>query len=126
MGIKNDWMESQIEAIGQGLAAVLFGKEKLKKVFKKFEEKHQVSESQKMDDMLLDVLMGQYLKNDEFQKAEETLFSFMEKNRTQHMFMKALSFYNQLLSLDEEKLNSSGFSKEKIQQSIENLKQIYE
>ena len=126
MGIKNDWMESQIEAIGQGLAAILFGKEKLKKVFKKFEEKHQESESQKMDDMLLDVLMGQYLKSGKFLKAEETLFSFIEKNHTQHMLMKALSFYNQLLSLDEEKLNSSGFSKGKIQQSIEKLKQIYE
>ncbi len=126
MGIKKDWMERQIEDIGQGLAAVLFGKEKLKKVFERFEEKHQESESQKMNDMLLDVLMGQYLNGGEFQKAEETLFLLIENNQTPHMLMKALSFYNQLLNLDKEKLKLNGFSEEKIQQRIEKLKQIYE
>ena len=41
------------------------------------------------------------------------------------MLMTALTFYNQLSDLDDEKMKSSGFSKEKITQRIEKLKQVY-
>lgn len=122
MSIKQDWLERQIEAIGQGFAALLFGKNRVKKVFERFEEEHQEVKNQKMDEMLLDVLINQHLNEGEFLKAEETLFSFIE---TPHMLMTALSFYNQLYGLDDDKLKLSGFSKEKIAQKIEKLKQIY-
>lgn len=125
MSIKQDWLERQIEAIGQGFAALLFGKNRVKKVFERFEEEHQEVKNQKMDEMLLDVLINQHLNEGEFLKAEETLFSFIEKEQTPHMLMTALSFYNQLSDLDDNKLKSSGFSKEKITQRIEKLKQIY-
>lgn len=125
MSIKQDWLERQIEAIGQGFATLLFGKNRVKKVFERFEEEHQEVKNQKMNEMLLDVLINQYLNEGEFSKAEKTLFSFIEKEQTPHMLMTALAFYNQLYGLDDDKLKSSGFSKEKIAQKIEKLKQIY-
>ena len=125
MSIKQDWLERQIEAIGQGFATLLFGKNRVKKVFERFEEEHQEVKNQKMNEMLLDVLINQYLNEGEFSKAEKTLFSFIEKEQTPHMLMTALAFYNQLYGLDDDKLKSSGFSKEKIAQKIEKLNQIY-
>lgn len=125
MSIKQDWLERQIEAIGQGFATLLFGKNRVKKVFERFEEEHQEVKNQKMNEMLLDVLINQYLNEGEFSKVEKTLFSFIEKEQTPHMLMTALAFYNQLYGLDDDKLKLSGFSKEKIAQKIEKLKQIY-
>ena len=125
MGIKQDWFERQIEAIGQGLAALLFGKDKVEKVFEEFREVRRTNDSYKTDEILLDVLINQHVKKGEFLEAEETLFSFMEREHTLNMFITAMNFYNQLLCLGEDKLKESGFSKEKIAQSIEKLKQIY-
>ena len=126
MSIKQDWMERQLESIGQGLAVVLFGKDKVKKVFKRFEDQNQDTTDQKMEEMLLNVLINQSFKDGEFLKAEKTLFSFIEKNQTLYAFTTALSFYNRLLDLPDDKLELNGLSKEKINQSIEKLKEIYE
>lgn len=125
MGIKQDWLERQIEEIGDTLAAILFGKDRLKKTYEKFKENKQENQNEEMNDMVMDVLVDSYVKKGELAKAEETLFSFAEIQRSSHALTSAILFYNKLLALDEEKLNSSGFSKEKINQSIEKLKQIY-
>lgn len=39
MNIKQDWFERQIEAIARTLAALLFGKDRVIKVFEEFEGK---------------------------------------------------------------------------------------
>lgn len=125
MNIKHDWFERQIEAIARTLAALLFGRDKVQKVFEEFEEKDGPDTTQKLDEMLLGVLINRYVRECKFLEAEKTLFSFLEKEKTLNMFMTAMSFYNRLLDLDDEKLKSGGFSKEKISQSMEKLKQIY-
>lgn len=125
MGIKQDWMERQIEAMGDTMAAVLFGKKRLKKVFDEFAENNQEDKNQEIDQIVMDVLVNSYVKKGDFTKAEETLFSFAESQKTLHVFMSALLFYNKLLCMDDEKLNLYGFSKEKINQSIERLRGLY-
>ena len=125
MGIKQDWMERQIEAMGDTMAAVLFGKKRLKKVFDEFAENNQEDKNQEIDQIVMDVLVNSYVKKGDFTKAEETLFSFAGNQKTLHVFMSALLFYNKLLCMDDEKLNSYGFSKEKINQSIEKLRNLY-
>ena len=125
MGIKQDWMERQIEAMGDTMAAVLFGKKRLKKVFDEFAENNQEDKNQEIDQIVMDVLVNSYVKKGDFTKAEETLFSFAENQKTLHVFTSALLFYNKLLCMDDEKLNSYGFSKEKINQSIEKLRNLY-
>ena len=125
MGIKNDWLEKQIEEIGNTTAAVLFGKDKFKKTYEKLKENNQKNKNEEMNDMVMNVLVDSYVKNGELAKAEETLFSFAENQKTAHILTSAIFFYNKLLALNEEKLNESGFSKERINQGIEKLKQLY-
>ena len=125
MGIKQDWMERQIEEMGDTMAAVLFGKKRLKKVFDKFAENNQEDKNQEIDQIVMDVLVNSYVKKGDFTKAEETLFSFAKNQKTLYVFQSALLFYNKLLEMDDKKLNSYGFSKEKINQSIERLMGLY-
>ena len=51
MSIKKDWMERQIEAIGNTFAAILFGKDKVKAILDVDEEENSATE---MEDDILD------------------------------------------------------------------------
>ncbi len=126
MSIKQDWMEHQIEAMGRTLSAILFGKERLQRVFENFKENEEANSNQKIEEMLLDVYINSYLKSGELIKAEKLIFSFIENKKTPKGLTMALSFYNKLLESDDQYLQTNGFSKDKIEKGIEKLKALYE
>lgn len=68
MGIKQDWMERQIEYMGGTLAAILFGKERLQRVFEDFKENEEASLNQKMKNTRL-ILMSYFNKRGSNKKS---------------------------------------------------------
>lgn len=126
LSIKQDWMERQIEDMGRTLAAILFGKERLQRVFEDFKENEETNSNQKMEEMILDVYINSYLKSGELIKAEKLIFSFIENKKTLKGLTVALSFYNKLLESNDQYLQTNGFSKDKIETGMEKLKVLYE
>lgn len=126
MSIKQDWMERQIEDIGRTLAAILFGAERLQRVFEDFKENEESNSNQKMEETLLDIYVNSYLKSGKLIEAEKLIFSFIENKKTLRGLTVALSFYNKLLESSDQYLQANGFSKDKVEEGIEKLKALYE
>ena len=79
MSIKKDWMERQIEAIGNTFAAILFGKDKVKAILDVDEEENSATE---MEDDILDRMVKKHLSDKNFNEAENLIFNALEKQKT--------------------------------------------
>lgn len=123
MSIKKDWMERQIEAIGNTFAAILFGKDKVKTILDVDEENDSATE---MEDDILERMVKKHLADKNFNEAENIIFDSIEKQKTARRFELALNFFNEANEYSEEVLNSLNYSHEEIEEGIFHLKKLYE
>ena len=119
MGIKQDWFERQIEALGRALAGAIFGKEKLDELFEKYEA---VATQETLDEDILERMLKKHIENGELCKAEDLLFDSLNEEATPQKIIVGLNFYNELNKFDEDYLKEHNFSKKEIKEGIEELK----
>ena len=119
MGIKQDWFERQVEALGKAFAGVIFGKEKLLDLAEKYDA---VLTQETLDEDILERMLKKYVENGKLCDAEDLLFESLKENVTPQKIIVCLNFYNQLNDLDENYLNQHNFSKDEIREGIEELK----
>ena len=108
MGIKQDWFERQIEALGRALAGAIFGKEKLDELFEKYEA---VATQETLDEDILERMLKKHIENGELCKAEDLLFDSLNEEATPQKIIVGLNFYNELNKFDEDYLKEHNFSK---------------
>lgn len=121
MGFKQDWMERQIEALAETVAALIFGKEKIKSLASKIEDN--ITEFS-MEDEILERLLEEYLKKGEICKAEDLLFDSIKENNTPRKIIAGLKFYNDLNGFSKEFLEEKNFSKDEIVEGLQELKKL--
>lgn len=119
MGIKQDWFERQVEALGKALAGAIFGKEKLEELFEKYEA---VLTQETLDEDILERILKKHIENGELCTAEDLLFDSLKEESTPQKVIVGLNFYNKLNEFDEKYLKDHNFSKEEIKEGIEELK----
>ncbi len=122
---KKDFIERQIETISNTFAAILFGKEKVKSILSEENEKEQDSTTA-MEDEILERMVKKYIKDMDFNKAEDILFNSIEANKTAQKLEIALLFYNEVNKYSDDILKKYGFSKEDITNGVNQLKAYYE
>ena len=123
MSIKKDWMERQIEAIGNTFAAILFGKDKVKAILDVDEEENSATE---MEDDILDRMVKKHLSDKNFNEAENLIFNALEKQKTARRFELALTIFNEANEFSDEVLSKYNYSHEEIEDGINTLKSLYE
>lgn len=123
MSIKKDWMERQIEAIGNTFAAILFGKDKVKAILDVDEEENSATE---MEDDILDRMVKKHLADKNFNEAENLIFNALERQKTARRFELALNFFNEANEFSDEVLSKYDYSHEEIEDGINTLKSLYE
>lgn len=119
MGIKQDWFERQVEALGKAIAGAIFGKEKLDELFEKYEE---VATQETLNEDILERMLKNHIENGKLCDAENLLFNSLNEEATPQKIIVGLNFYNKLNEFDEKYLNEHNFSKEEIKEGIEELK----
>lgn len=119
MGIKQDWFERQVEALGKAFAGVIFGKEKLKDLFEAYEA---VLTQETLDEDILERILKKHIENGEICRAEDALFESLKEKVTPQKIFVGLNFYNKLNEFDENYLGQHNFSKQEIKEGIEELK----
>lgn len=123
MSIKKDWMERQIEAISNTVAAILFGKDQVKAILDMDEEEDAVAD---MEEDLLDRMVKKALIDGNINEAENLVFNAIDQNKRNRRLMIALEFFNEVHGYDEEKLKQANYSKEEIEDGIKHLRKLYE
>lgn len=123
MGIKKDWMERQIEAISNTVAAILFGKDKVKAILNMDEEEDAVAD---MEEDILDRMVKKDLINGDINKAENLVFNSIDAKKRNRRLMIALEFFNEVYSYDDKKLEQANYSKEEIEEGIKHLRELYD
>ena len=123
MSIKKDWMERQIEAISNTVAAILFGKDQVKAILDMDEEEDAVAD---MEEDLLDRMVKKALIDGNVNEAENLVFNAIDQNKRNRRLMIALEFFNEVHGYDEEKLRQANYSKEEIEDGIKQLRELYE
>ena len=123
MSIKKDWMERQIEAISNTVAAILFGKDQVKAILDMDEEEDAVAD---MEEDLLDRMVKKALIDGTINEAENLVFNAIDQNKRNRRLMIALEFFNEVHGYDEEKLRQANYSKEEIEDGIKQLRELYE
>lgn len=119
MGIKQDWFERQVEALGKALAGAIFGKEKLDELFEKYEA---VETQETLNEDILERILKNHIENGKLCDAENLLFDSLNEEATPQKIIVGLNFYNKLNEFSEDYLNEHNFSKEEIKEGIEELK----
>jgi len=119
MGIKQDWLERQIESLGKAFAGAIFGKEKLEELCEKYEA---VLTQETLDEDILERMLKQHIKEGKLCAAEDLLFESLNENVTPQKIITGLNFYNGLNELDETYLNQHNFSKQEIEDGIKDLR----
>lgn len=122
MGIKKDWMERQIEAIANTVAAVLFGKDQVKAILDMDEEEDAVAD---MEEDLLDRMVKKALIEGNINEAENLVFNSIDQKRRNRRLMIALEFFNEVHSYDDERLAKSNYSREEVEEGIKRLRELY-
>lgn len=123
MSIKKDWMERQIEAIGNTFAAILFGKDKVKAIFDVDEEEDSAAA---MEDDILERMVKKHLEDMNFNEAENLIFGALEKQKTLRRFEMALDFFNEVHEYNDEVLSQYGYSSSEVEEGIRSLRKLYE
>ena len=119
MGIKQDWFERQVEALGKAIAGAIFGKEKLDELFEKYEE---VATQETLNEDILERILKNHIENGKLCDAENLLFDSLNEEATPQKVIVGLNFYNKLNEFDGKYLKEHNFSKEEIKEGIEELK----
>ena len=122
-GKKQDYLERQIEEIGRTLAAMLFGKDRLSTITEELEDTKSPTD---VDLSLFNIQVNVFIDSDKILEMEELLFEAVNNNKSWSNLILALTFYNKISELSEEKLAKNGFSAEKIKESVQKLRKIFD
>lgn len=130
MGIKKDWLEQQIEAIGNTFAAILFGKDKVNAILDMDDEEDSSTKENNTttncDMEILKAMIKMRIKSNDYNGAERDIFNFIEGGqKTKELFILALDFFNKMHELSDETLAKYDYSHDKIEKGIERLKVLY-
>lgn len=123
MSIKKDWMERQIEAIGNTFAAILFGKDKVKSLLQTEGDEEADLE---MQADILERMVKKHLADKNFNEAENVIFDALEKHKTARLLEIALNFFNEAHEFSDEILAKYDYSQEEIEDGIKTLKNLYD
>jgi hypothetical protein len=126
MSIKKGYIEEQIAALSKALIALVFGKERLAKLEGRLEDEEAEQTGDTMEDDIVKTMVDRYLITEDIAAAENLIISSIEKHKSAKNLLTALMFYNKLLELDDAKLSELGTSKEEVEKSINNLKELYD
>lgn len=99
---KNDYLEQQIEALCQTLAALIFGQELTKEVLTEEEERGlEIS----VDGKLTELLIDKQIKNGDITAAQNMITELVKSQPSAENLIIALSAYNKMLENNEEDEN---------------------
>lgn len=122
---KDDWFERQIESIAITLVGLIFGKKRLEEILYDRQENEGNDIVTKANEEYLARLLEKMVKEKKFQDADTLLKEEIEKKPTARKLEIASQFYDELNKLDEQALSEVGFTKEKIRESINFIKEVY-
>ncbi len=96
---KNDYLEQQIEALCQTLAALIFGQELTKEVLTEEEERGlEIS----VDGKLTELLIDKQIKNGEMAAAQSMITELVKSQPSAENLIIAMGAYNKMLENNEE------------------------
>lgn len=113
---KNDLILDMVESLGRNIGKSIFDEkdDSEKIVIENFCDK----------DMLLLILKKMILEN-KYNEAENTLFKFANRNKDYDFSEIVLWFYNELSLQNDEVLENNNFSRDEINQGLEDFKRIF-
>lgn len=76
-------------------------------------------------DDLLEYTIRKYINEGKINEAENLLFEAIESRKNKRVLETALLFYKEISNWDEDKLTSFNFSKDEIEQGLNDLKNLY-
>lgn len=74
---------------------------------------------------ILQIILKRFINDGEYSKAENLIFEAIHTNKTEEVYSIAMDFYDLLLQKSEEELKAGNFSREEINQGIQDLKRLY-
>lgn len=77
-----------------------------------------------MEEFLLIDIKRLVLEGD-INKAEDTLFSYIEKNKELNVMFIAGEFYTMLMDMSDEELEKNNFSREEVSAGINEIREIF-
>lgn len=99
---KNDYLEQQIEALCQTLAALIFGQELTKEILTEEEERGlEIS----VDGKLTELLIDKQIKNGKMAAAQSMIAELIKSQPSAENLVIALGAYNKMLENNEEDEN---------------------
>lgn len=106
-------IERMIKELGRAIGKVFF---------KEYERPTLPLEAEAIgSDDILKLLIEKYLKEQNYNKAENIIFDEIEKHESKEIYEIALGFYDTLSTKTDEELLKGGFSKEEISQGLYDL-----
>lgn len=122
---KDDWFERQIESIAITLVGLIFGKKRLEEILFDCQENEGNDIVTKANEEYLACLLEKMIKEKKFQDADTLLKEEIEKKPTARKLEIASQFYDKLDKMDDQSFSEIGFTKEKIRESINFIKDVY-
>ncbi|MDR1260207.1 MAG: DUF6483 family protein [Oscillospiraceae bacterium] len=115
--LKHDYLEAQIEALCKTIAAVIFGSEAIKKIFKKYEDEKEASDP--MHEKFLELKLLDLLKQNQTEEARAWIFSAVSKAPNIRRLIFALDGYNKLRE-------AKCLSESEIERDLSQIRSLYD
>lgn len=110
--MKNDYMLDMVEAFGKNLGKTLCDeKEEIEPI---------IIENLSDKDIML-VILRKMIHEEKFNEAEDTLFEFLEKDKSNDVKEIGEWFYKELSLKDDDILNKNSFNREEIVKGLEDF-----
>lgn len=110
--MKNDYMLDMVEAFGKNLG---------KSVCDKKEEIEPIVIENMSDKDIMLVILRKMVHDENFDKAENTLFEFLEEDKSNDMKEIGVWFYNELSLKSDEILKKNSFNREEIKKGLKDF-----
>lgn len=110
--MKNDYMLDLVETFGKNLGKTLFNEK---------EEIEPIVIENLCDKDIMKVILQKLIHEGKFNEAEDTLFEFLEKNKSNEVKEVGEWFYNELSLKSDETLEKCSFSREEVEQGLKDF-----
>jgi len=114
---QQDWVMRQIKAIADAIAVIMFGKAEIA-----YEIQDEANHSE--TDMLF-LRINEMLHDGNINEAENLLFSELDTGNMNYLLL-AIDFYQKLNDKSDAELESSDFTREEIEEGLNNILKLFE
>lgn len=107
--MKNDYMLDMVESFGKNLGKMFFDEK---------EEIEPIVIENLSDKDIMKVILQKLIYEGKFNEAENTLFEFLDKNKSNEVKEVGEWFYNELSLKSDEALEKASFSRDEVESGI--------